>query len=342
MKIVVKRDLLLMITLIQKNQQLFLLGMLILLVMVVLWALQYVVIRCGQTVLNQGLKYWTVLKQYLGTSKRLICLKNNYPKLYHASLQRLTVQHFYGLPLTVLFLVMGYILALFFGLVEDVVTSDTIVATDFFVSQQMSVLNESPVVPFFIFITSFASIATTCLIVLLVCILCWVIRQRYILIGLLIATLGSTIFTFLSKLLFHRTRPVDILLFERTDSFPSGHATITVALYGFLAYMAIRFSRNFAMQVRIAVITIFFSLLIGLSRILLNEHYLSDVLGGFLVGALWLTVAISVTEWLKMRNKIDWQIGWSVTQVRLVWLSVICILIGTSIYSKFYQFPLLL
>ena len=342
MKIVVKRDLLLMITLIQKNQQLFLLGMLILLVMVVLWALQYVVIRCGQTVLNQGLKYWTVLKQYLGTSKRLICLKNNYPKLYHASLQRLTVQHFYGLPLTVLFLVMGYILALFFGLVEDVVTSDTIVATDFFVSQQMSVLSESPVVPFFIFITSFASTATTCLIVLLVCILCWVIRQRYILIGLLIATLGSTIFTFLSKLLFHRTRPVDILLFEQTDSFPSGHATITVALYGFLAYMAIRFSRNFATQVRIAVITIFFSLLIGLSRILLNEHYLSDVLGGFLVGALWLTVAISVTEWLKMRNKIDWQIGWSVTQVRLVWLSVICILIGTSIYSKFYQFPLLL
>ena len=331
-----------MITLIQKNQQLFFLGVLILLVMVVLWVLQYAVIRYGQTVLSQVLKYWTVLKQYFGTSKRLICLKNNYPKLYHASLQRLTVQYFYGLPLTVLFLVMGYILALFFGLVEDVVTSDTIVATDFFVSQQMSMLSESPVVMFFIFITSFASTATTCLIVLLVCILCWVIRQRYILIGLLIATLGSTIFTFLSKRLFHRTRPVDILLFERTDSFPSGHATITVALYGFLAYMAIRFSRNFAMQVRIAVITIFFSLLIGLSRILLNEHYLSDVLGGYLVGALWLTVAISVTEWLKMRNKIDWQIGWSVTQVRLVWLSVICVLIGTSIYAKFYQFPLLL
>lgn len=331
-----------MITLIQKNQQLFFLGVLILLVMVVLWVLQYAVIRYGQTVLSQVLKYWTVLKQYFGTSKRLICLKNNYPKLYHASLQRLTVQHFYGMPLTVLFLVMGYILALFFGLVEDVVTSDTIVATDFFVSQQMSMLSESPVVMFFIFITSFASTATTCLIVLLVCILCWVIRQRYILIGLLIATLGSTIFTFLSKRLFHRTRPVDILLFERTDSFPSGHATITVALYGFLAYMAIRFSRNFAMQVRIAVITIFFSLLIGLSRILLNEHYLSDVLGGYLVGALWLTVAISVTEWLKMRNKIDWQIGWSVTQVRLVWLSVICVLIGTSIYAKFYQFPLLL
>ena len=285
-----------MITLIQKNQQLFALGIFILLVMVFLWVLQYAVIRYGQTVLNQLLKSWTAIRQYLSQSKRLIRLRNNYPKLYDALSQRLDIQHFYGLPLTVLLLVMGYILALFFGLVEDVVTSDTIVAMDFFVSQQMSMLSESPIVTFFILMTSFASTATTCLIVLLVSILCWIIRQRYILVGLLIATLGSTIFTFLSKLLFHRTRPVDILLFEQTDSFPSGHATITVALYGFLAYMAIRFSRSFATQVRIAAITIFFSLLIGLSRILLNEHYLSDVLGGYLVGALWLMVAISMTE----------------------------------------------
>ena len=270
-----------MITLIQKNQQLFALGIFILLVMVLLWVLQYAVIRYGQAVLNQLLESWTALRQYLSQSKRLIRLRNNYPKLYDALSQRLDIQHFYGLPLTGLLLV-------------------------------------------------------------IVSILCWIIRQRYILVGLLIATLGSTIFTFLSKLLFHRTRPVDILLFEQTDSFPSGHATITVALYGFLAYMAICFSRNFATQVRIAAITIFFSLLIGLSRILLNEHYLSDVLGGYLVGALWLMVAISMTEWLRARNKIDWQIVWSVTHFRLVWLSVICVLIGTSIYAEFYQFPLLL
>ena len=331
-----------MITLIQKNQQLFLLGVFILLVVVVLWVLQSVIIRYGQKVLNQVPTYWTVLEQYFGRSKRLTRLKNNYPKLYHASLQRLTVQHFYGLPLTVLFLVMGYILALFFGLVEDVVTSDTIVATDFFVSQQMSMLSESPIVKFFILITSFASTATTCLIVFLTCVLCWVTRQRYILIGLLVAVLGSTIFTFLSKLLFQRDRPVDILLFEQTDSFPSGHATITVALYGFLAYLAIRFSRTFSHQVRIVVMTVFFSILVGLSRIVLNEHYLSDVLGGYLVGALWLTVAISVTEWLSANHRIDWQIEWSATHVLLVWLSVIGVIIGTVLYAILYQFPLLL
>ena len=331
-----------MITLIQKNQQLFTLGALILFVMIVLWALQYGIIRYGQTVLTQTLRYWAVLKQYLSRSKRLIRLRNNYPKIYHALSQRLHIQHFYGLPLTLLILVMGYILSLFFGLVEDVVTSDTIVAMDYFASQQMSMLSESPIVKFFILITSFASTATTCLIIFLSCVLCWVIRQCYIVIGLMVATVGSTVFTFLSKLLFHRDRPADILLFERTDSFPSGHATVTVALYGFLAYLAIRFSHSFTRQVRVLVMTVFFSILVGLSRIVLNEHYLSDVLGGYLVGALWLTVAISVTEWLGASHRIDWKTEWSVAHIRLIWLSIVCVIIGTVLYAAFYQFPLLL
>ena len=331
-----------MITLIQKNQQLFTLGALVLFVMIVLWALQYGIIRYGQTVLTQTLRYWAVLKQYLSRSKRLIRLRNNYPKIYHALSKRLHIQHFYGLPLTLLILVMGYILSLFFGLVEDVVTSDTIVAMDYFASQQMSMLSESPIVKFFILITSFASTATTCLIIFLSCVLCWVIRQCYIVIGLMVATVGSTVFTFLSKLLFHRDRPADILLFERTDSFPSGHATVTVALYGFLAYLAIRFSHSFTRQVRVLVMTVFFSILVGLSRIVLNEHYLSDVLGGYLVGALWLTVAISVTEWLGASHRIDWQTEWSVANIRLVWLSIVCVIIGTVLYAALYQFPLLL
>lgn len=331
-----------MINLIEENQQLFILGFLILLVIMVLWILQYAIIRYGNELLIQVMRYWKMLKQYLKKSKRLVRCKNAYPIQYQALSKRFDIKHFYGLPLTILFMVMACTLALFFGLAEDVVTSDSIVAMDYFVSQQMSMLSESPIVTFFILITSLASTAMTCLVISLACILCWVIRQRYILIGLMIATLGSTIFTFLSKLLFHRARPADILLFEQTDSFPSGHATITVALYGFIAYMTIRFSRNFIRQVRIFAITLFFSILVGLSRIILNEHYLSDVLGGYLVGALWLTVAISVTEWLRSINKVNWQICWTANQVRLLWLSVGCVLLGTLMYAGAYQFPLML
>lgn len=331
-----------MINLIQTNSQLFSLGALLLFIIIALWVLQYLIIRYSTKARAQAMHYWMRFKQYFELSKRLIRLKANYPKSYHFISQRFDAQHFYGLPLTILLLVGGYTLALFIGLVEDVVTSDSIVAMDYFVSQQMSVLSDSLIVSFFIAITSLASTPITCLIVLLTGSLCWVIRQRCLVIGLLIAVIGSTLFTFISKLLFNRVRPQDILLFEQTSSFPSGHATVTIAMYGFIAYMAIRFSRDFSRQIRILVLTLFLSVLIGLSRIVLNEHYLSDVLGGYLVGVLWLTVAISVTEWLRAKGKVDWQIHWSASQVSLVRYSIVAVVVASLLYANVYQFPLLL
>ena len=330
-----------MIRLLQTYPPLFLIGALLLVVIIVLWALQYIIIRYSKSAFTYLKRCWLTLKQYLELDKRLTHLKNSQPKLYQFFWQRLHVQHFHGLSLTVLLVLMAYVLALFIGLVEDVVRSDSIVAIDYFVSQQMSLLSETGIVYFFIPITSLASTPITCLVVLLTAILCWFVRQRYIIIGLLIAVIGSTIFTFLTKMIFQRARPIDILLLERTYSFPSGHATVTIALYGFIAYVAIRFSQRFAVQVRIMILTLLLTMMIGLSRILLNEHYLSDVLGGYLVGVLWLMVAISVTEWLTIKDKINWRIKWSITQVNLVWLSVASVLISTLIYAKIYQFPLL-
>jgi undecaprenyl-diphosphatase len=73
----------------------------------------------------------------------------------------------------------------------------------------------------------------------------------------------------------------------------------------------------------------------------LNEHYLSDVLGGFLVGTLWLIVSISLTEWLSASGKITWQLPQSFMQNYTVGLSIILVLIATLIYAAVYQFPLL-
>ncbi len=331
-----------MITLLQTHQPLLLLSTLLIVVILVLWIVQYVVIRYGESAFILLEHFWRKLEPCLELNKRLTHLKNSQPKLYRFLWQRLHVQHFHGLTLTILLLLMIYIAAVFVGLVEDVVTSDSIVALDHLVSQQMSLLSEVGVIDVFIAITSLASTPITILILLLTAIICWVMRQRYIIIGLLIAVIGSTIFTFLTKMIFQRARPIDILLLESTYSFPSGHATVTVALYGFLAYIAIRFSKRFAVQVRIVIMTVLVTVLIGLSRIVLNEHYLSDVLGGYLVGTLWLTVAISVTEWLTTQDKINWQITWSNAQIYLVWFSIVGVLISTLVYAGIYQFPLLL
>ncbi|MEN6670370.1 phosphatase PAP2 family protein [Psychrobacter sp. B38] len=330
-----------MIALIEQHPQLISLGLVLILTMALLWLIQYLLIRYGKCVLALLSRGDLWLREHIARLPLMVRLQHQYPALFGFITKRFARGHFSGLILTVLTFLNIYILALFAGLIEDVVEADSIVTTDLFVSQHMSVLQDSTIVPAFVFITSLGSTPITCVIILLTAILCAVVRQPYILIGLLISTIGSTTFTFLSKMIFQRARPIDILLMEHTYSFPSGHATISIALYGFLAYMAIRFSQSFIRQVRILSLTILLCLLIGLSRIVLNEHYLSDVMGGFLVGTLWLIIAISMMEWLTARGKIDWGVLWSKGQISLVWLSVITVFVATFIFANMYQFPLL-
>ena len=330
-----------MIALIEQHPQLISLGMVLILTIALLWLIQHLMIRYGKRILGliSRVDFW--LREHIARLPLMVGLQQKYPAMFGFITKRFARGHFSGLILTILTLLNIYILALFAGLVEDVVNADSIVTTDLFVSQHMSVLQDSSIVPAFVFITSLGSTPITCLVILLTAILCAVVRQPYTLVGLLISTIGSTAFTFLSKMAFQRSRPIDILLMEHTYSFPSGHATISIALYGFLAYMAIRFSSRFVRQVRLLSLAILLCVLIGLSRIVLNEHYLSDVLGGFLVGTLWLTIAISMMEWLTARGKIDWRIVWSAPQRYMVWFSVVSVLTAIFIYANIYQFPLL-
>ncbi|NIA20346.1 MAG: phosphatase PAP2 family protein, partial [Xanthomonadaceae bacterium] len=85
------------------------------------------------------------------------------------------------------------------------------------------------------------------------------------------------------------------------------HATISVALYGFLAYVLMRNTREWRQRVNYFFAAIVFILAIGLSRIILGVHYLSDVWSGYLVGTLWLIIGISLAEWFLATGKIHLQ-----------------------------------
>ncbi|HLL80950.1 MAG TPA: phosphatase PAP2 family protein [Ktedonobacteraceae bacterium] len=81
-------------------------------------------------------------------------------------------------------------------------------------------------------------------------------------------------------------------------SFPSGHTEHDVAYYGFLLYLSLtppvrqwRYSR---WLIPLQIIAAFDILTIGYSRILEGEHWLTDVLGGYLSGALWLLMCIVI------------------------------------------------
>ena len=193
-----------MIALISENQPLFALGFLIFLFVTVLLILQYAVIRYGQQLFIQAIRCWVRTKKNLAKNKHIIQFRGKYPKLDVIMSQRFDLRDFYGLLLTFLCVVIGCIMVLFIALAEAVATLDSIVSIDYFISAQMSLLRNSDVVSFFVLITSFASTPIAVLVVLFVAVNCWVKQQRYIIVGLLTANLGSTAFTSLLKYLFQR------------------------------------------------------------------------------------------------------------------------------------------
>lgn len=102
------------------------------------------------------------------------------------------------------------------------------------------------------------------------------------------------------KALFHRARPLHDhgFIIEPGWSFPSGHAFGAVVFYGMLAYVLLRLSPRYHRAIIGAAILLIG--VVGISRILLQVHYLSDVLAGYAAGAAWLVLCIGATETLRV------------------------------------------
>jgi len=86
---------------------------------------------------------------------------------------------------------------------------------------------------------------------------------------------------FVIKNIVQRARPENLL--ETDYSFPSLHATASILLYGWLSFYLWKQGRQ-----RKALALLLVPLLISFSRIYLGVHWLSDVVGGLLLGGGWL------------------------------------------------------
>lgn len=134
------------------------------------------------------------------------------------------------------------------------------------------------------------------LIVLLVVALILIRARRWGAVGaLVVVTAGAQILNSFLKAWFQRSRPLDITmhsLFPAQDfSFPSGHAMVSAAFYLFLAYLAWRLLKGW-IRVLCAGGLLLLILLIGLTRLYLGVHYLTDVIGGYFAGFLWTNAVI--------------------------------------------------
>jgi membrane-associated phospholipid phosphatase len=128
--------------------------------------------------------------------------------------------------------------------------------------------------------------------------LTFAIRRQWLEAIFMLATTSSVLLAFVLKELIHRTRPyplnqnaTGLIQSINEYSYPSGHVLFFVVFFGFFAYLA---WIHFAGRARVIVIVICGALilLIGPSRVFLGVHWASDVLGSYIIGAMWLFVLI--------------------------------------------------
>jgi len=154
--------------------------------------------------------------------------------------------------------------------------------------------------------TNFGSASVIIFIILMLTILGLVHRRFLIDIFVLdLCVGGAEGLTELLKATYQRVRPpLPWLGTANGYSFPSGHALITMTLYGFIAYLIIRNRRLINCSLPLAGLFIILALGVGISRVYLGVHFPSDVIAGWAVSAAWLGTCIEGREILSKTTEV--------------------------------------
>lgn len=188
----------------------------------------------------------------------------------------------------------------FLGVLQDVLAKDPLVLSDQSVYHFFQALRTPWVDRIFVTITELGdSFVNICLAGVVLLVLMG--KRCYRAAGFWAVTvLGGLAGVQLLKWTIHLPRPVSLYHGISAYGFPSGHTTMSVILYGFLAIML---ARGLAGTRRwgLVVAAFMISFIIAISRLYLGAHWLSDVLGGFFIGTSW--IALLGIAYLKSRDE---------------------------------------
>ncbi|CAM3355114.1 phosphatase PAP2 family protein [Paracidovorax anthurii] len=123
----------------------------------------------------------------------------------------------------------------------------------------------------------------------------WWRRHRLLAAGWAAALAGNGLLTRGFKHAFERVRPEHTHGVSSADgfSFPSGHSSSSLVAYGMLAYLALRLlPPRWHLPALLAAVAVAFT--VGWSRVVLQVHYASDVLAGWVTGGVWLACCVLI------------------------------------------------
>ena len=115
---------------------------------------------------------------------------------------------------------------------------------------------------------------------------------------------GVTVMVALKHLVARSRPPVpDRLLDIGSYSFPSGHAMMSMVVFCLLAVVAYRVSAWVREHPAVLLVAPVLSVGIGLTRVYLGVHWPSDVLAGWMFGALWVVACVWVFTRVQLRAR---------------------------------------
>ncbi len=270
-----------------------------------------VAVFAGAVVLAVALLWWLVLRiermlpfilsvgrsiiKAIGDNRDVRAWALRHPRMSRFAGSRFGTSRFSGLPATLLAIASVYIFVVWLVSVAEFLMADPIVQADVRLANLIHIFWTPGLLRFFAHVTALGDMRVVGLLYVVFLALLFAWRRRDLAIGMTVSLAGDVATVTLLKAIFHRPRPVLAYFMETSGSFPSGHAAISVAFYGILFYIAWRLRR--LGPIAAALLAANLAFMLGLSRLYLIEHYLTDILNGWLVGALWLLIGITVAEW---------------------------------------------
>jgi undecaprenyl-diphosphatase len=135
----------------------------------------------------------------------------------------------------------------------------------------------------------------------------WLQHRVRLALFVVLASGGAAVVSSVTKQVFDRPRPPTSLWLATAwgPSFPSGHATQSIACWGAVAVVACVLVRSRAMRAAIIALAVCIAVVVGASRVYLAVHWASDVICGWAISLLWLT-ALLLAGWATPRARGVW------------------------------------